>query len=75
MYIHTNSNVIIILRSPLFCLFLLTYTSKMEEQETKYCNIAIIYFITVLHMSTLFFAVLKNQIFGEFTFEMTSYFK
>ena len=33
----------------------------------------IIYFVAVLHVSTLFFSLLKNQIFGKFAFEMTSW--
>ena len=31
--------------------------------------------MTVLHMSTLFFALLKNHIFSEFAFKITSYFR
>ena len=34
-----------------------------------------IYFITVLHVPTLSFALLKNQIFGKFAFKMRSHFK
>ena len=69
MTLLTRENLIQLITTSVWLEFIF-YTINFKINQSSYL-IQIVYLIIVLHEPTMLFALLKNQFFGKFAFEMT----